>query len=141
MWESRSHKGDQPGTCLKIGRIMSSTSLMTLHRISSLSLQLFSNACFASRQESKSNVFLAIYIGAESGIIQWFLGIFYWGDEKNSLANLLWPGVFWGVQSSDLNRLTKNTYDISVLLWTLGYVFLWVLVARWLHLRKIYIKI
>ena len=84
---------------------------------------------------------LAIYIGAESGIIQWFLGIFYWGDEKNSLANLLWPGVFWGVQSSDLNRLTKNTYDISVLLWTLGYVFLWVLVARWLHLRKIYIKI
>ena len=83
---------------------------------------------------------LAIYIGAESGIIQWFLGIFYWGDEKNSLANLLWPGVFWGVQSSDLNRLTKNTYDISVLLWTLGYVFLWVLVARWLHLRKFILR-
>ena len=43
---------------------------------------------------------LAIYIGAESGIIQ--VLAYLLGDEKNSLANLLWPGVFWGVQSSDL---------------------------------------
>lgn len=84
---------------------------------------------------------LAIYVGAESGIIQWFLSIFYWDTPDNSLGSLLWPGVFWGVQSSDLERLTKNTYDISILLWTIGYIILWILVARWMHMKKIYIKI
>ena len=84
---------------------------------------------------------LAIYIGAESGIIQWFLSIFYWNEPKNSLGALLWPGTFWGKQSSDLNRKHKITYDISVLIWTLCYIVLWILVARWMHSRKIYIKI
>ena len=69
------------------------------------------------------------------------LSIFYWDTPDNSLGSLLWPGVFWGVQSSDLERLTKNTYDISILLWTIGYIILWILVARWMHMKKIYIKI
>ena len=89
---------------------------------------------------------VVMYIAAEAGIIQWCLSIFYWdGDTKNNLSNILWPGSVWGVESS-LNERFENTLKdphdkLYVLVWTLGYILIWVGVAWWMDRQKWYISI
>ena len=98
------------------------TTFSTGHQWNGWSIGYFLVCCY--RRNAVQTLFYAIYLGGEKcvGNLYWrrkwnhtvVLGHILLGWRKNSLANLLWPGVFWGVQSSDLNRLTENTYDISV---------------------------
>ena len=80
---------------------------------------------------------------AESGVVNWFFGIIYlYGDTDYSLANVLWPtGVFWGDRGNDDHRPTTVSHNPAVLAWTLGYICVWTLVARWMDKNKIYIKL
>ena len=86
---------------------------------------------------------ISIYVLAESGIVNWVFGIIYlYGDQDYSLANVLWPtGVFWGDPGDDDNRASSVSYNPAVLVWTLCYVAVWTLVARWMDRRGIYIKL
>jgi predicted acyltransferase len=88
---------------------------------------------------------ITIYVGAEAGIIQWALSIFYWGKPEKCLSNMLWPGYYWGVSSSLEQRFeTPMEHEEKrglVMAWTLGYICIWVGIAWWMDKRKIYISI
>ena len=89
---------------------------------------------------------MSMKVPAPPGIIQWCLSIFYWdGDTANNLSNILWPGSVWGVESSLNERFEdtlKDPHDKPyVLVWTLGYILIWVGVAWWMDRQKWYISI
>jgi predicted acyltransferase len=86
---------------------------------------------------------ITIYLLAESGIPQWLLGIFYINGEPNdNLGNILWPtGVFWGGEVQDDHRPTEPSRNWLIVIWTIGYIAAWSIVAYWMDLKKWYIKL
>jgi hypothetical protein len=84
---------------------------------------------------------IAVYVLAESGFPQWLLSIFYiHGNSNDNLSNILWPsGVFWG--PADGERPTRPSYSVHILLWTVGYIAVWTIVAWWMDKKKIYLKL
>ncbi len=82
---------------------------------------------------------IAIYVLAEGDVIDTALGQFYWVNPDQSLANVLWPtGVYWG----DSDQLpTSPPYSVPVLIWTIGYIVIWMLVAGYMHKKRWYWKI
>jgi hexosaminidase len=79
------------------------------------------------------------YLFAEGGITQWALAAFYWADPEKNLANLIWPsGVYWGFPATPPSA---PTYDPSVMVWTLAYIGVTALLARWMYQRRIFVKI
>ncbi len=83
---------------------------------------------------------ITMYLLAEGGIVTWVLSWFYWGDSERSLVNLFWPtGVYWGDSNDDQPPAPRE--DVPTLLWTLGYIALWMVVARIMFNRKIFIVI
>eukprot|EP01147_Barroeca_monosierra_P004204 gene4204-6550_t len=82
---------------------------------------------------------IVMYLCAEGGIIEYILGAFYLNKPENNLANILYPtGVFWG--DSD-DRPYKPTYNYQIMLWTIGFIGVWILVARCMFHRRIFITI
>ncbi|EGD78011.1 hypothetical protein PTSG_09649 [Salpingoeca rosetta] len=82
---------------------------------------------------------IVMYLCAEGDIIPYVLAAFYWNKPENNLANILWPtGVFWGDGDE---RPFKPTYNYQVMLWTLAYIGVWMLLARYLFLKRIFITI
>ena len=86
---------------------------------------------------------IVMYLCAEGDIIDWFIAWFYVdGDPDKNLANILWPtGVYWGDKGDDLDRPEEPTHNVAVLFWIFGYIGIWMLVAREMHMRKIYIRL
>eukprot|EP00043_Microstomoeca_roanoka_P017928 m.188833 g.188833 ORF g.188833 m.188833 type:complete len:1127 (-) comp16734_c1_seq1:3793-7173(-) len=82
---------------------------------------------------------IVMYLAAEGGILQYIFESFYWNKEENSLVNILWPtGVFWG--DSD-ERPYKPTYNYQVMLWVIAYIGIWMLLARYMYHRRMFVTI
>ena len=63
----------------------------------------------------------------------------FYAVQENNLVNVLSPtGVFWGDGDE---RPFKPTYNYQVMLWVLAVIALWMLVARYLFYRRIFITI
>eukprot|EP00041_Stephanoeca_diplocostata_P032317 m.1032949 g.1032949 ORF g.1032949 m.1032949 type:complete len:1186 (+) comp24129_c0_seq8:123-3680(+) len=83
---------------------------------------------------------ITMYLFAEGDIVDTFLQFFYVGNPDNSLNNILWPtGVFWGDDDSVLPA--RPTHNVYVLVWTLVYIAFWMVLAWYMHVRAIYVKI
>lgn len=102
---------------------------------------LVTSLCYAIVDVSKRGKFLwtpfmhvgmnaiSIYVLAESDFVKWFLGWFYWEEPKQSLENIFFPtGVYWGDGDDDVP--TRPHENVSVLLWTLATIAIWMIVAR-----------
>ena len=65
---------------------------------------------------------IIMYILAESGITQWFIGAFYIdGKPGNNLVEVLWPSEsIWGLH----DEFSDNSEHVrqAVLAWTFGYI-------------------
>eukprot|EP00049_Salpingoeca_infusionum_P001077 m.44964 g.44964 ORF g.44964 m.44964 type:complete len:1294 (+) comp10858_c0_seq5:36-3917(+) len=81
---------------------------------------------------------ITMYLCAEGDIIDWFLSRFYiQGDPDKNLANILWPtGVYWG-DSEDWPAHPSHNWRILV--WTLGYIGFWMVVAWWMWKNNIFV--
>ena len=87
---------------------------------------------------------IVLFICAEGGIIPWVLSRFYVdGNPDFNLANVLWPtGVLWGdEEEADGGWPLEPYHNGAVLAWTVGYISVWVLLALFLHTKRIYISI
>ena len=82
---------------------------------------------------------ITMYLLAEGGFVEYVLSGFYWNDPDKNLHNLLYPtGVYWG----DPNVLPdKPSYNVAVLLWTFGFIVVWMLVGRQLYNQRIFFTI
>ena len=83
---------------------------------------------------------ITVYLLAEADLVKWPLSTFYWSEGTWSLSNILWPtGELWGDPDYPLPSAPHHNY--AVLLWTFGYVAVWMLIARIMFNRKIFIII
>jgi len=90
---------------------------------------------------------ITMYLLAEGGCVQWLLNCFYIsadrnkaaGDREQTLAWYLWPGGAWG--GDDADSRTAASHSAAVLIWNFVYIAIWMVVARGMHKRRIYIKL
>eukprot|EP00055_Hartaetosiga_balthica_P014743 m.82829 g.82829 ORF g.82829 m.82829 type:complete len:100 (+) comp8677_c0_seq3:3274-3573(+) len=77
------------------------------------------------------------YLGAEGGIIAYILSAFYWSEEENNIVD----EAASIVGDDDDIRPFNPTYNYRVMLFTLATIAVWMLIARYMFHKKIFIKI